>query len=366
MITKALFNDAKTDKLRYYYDHNLRPETLGKNIVNYLMQKNYWVYPEKYEALMQLTYDQFKKFTETFAHNLYVQCLVEGNVAQQEAIDMISNCVDTLRAGKMEVVVNPYTDINQIKEGEHYCKVKLEKCIDFKIVTMNYYQTKKVSLKSVVMNKLLMDIVGKPMFQNLLSQEELGYNIYCKFLRSNNIFCLSVDADPAKFPSEFADNVIKILIDFLIDTFKNMTEEDFNIVKSSLMSSLKLASIYFKTMVDHHWYEIVCGEEFFDRFDKEILTLNSITVNDFVNWLDDDFINKETFKKLSVQILGLEGSSDLEKPTKKQSGTLSCSFSLVQEAENGKPLESLITDLSRYKKSLIPRENNLLLYLLSD
>lgn len=315
---------------------------------------------------MKLTYDEFKVFNETFAQNLYVQCLVEGNVAQQEAINMITNTVDIFRAGKMEVVVNPYTDINQLKEGEHYCKVKLDKCIDSKIVTMNYYQTKNASLKSVVMNKLLMDIVGKPMFQKLLSQEEMGYNIYCKFLRSNNIFCLVVDADPEKFPAEFADNIIKIFIDCLVDTFKNMTGEDFNIVKSSLMNSLKSANIYFKTMVDHHWYEIVCGEEFFDRFHKEISTLKSITAEDFVKWLENNFINKETLKKLSVQILGLGGLSDLEKLTKKQSSMLSCSLNLVQENDSGQPSESLITDLDQYKRFLIPRENDLLLYLLSD
>lgn len=38
-MTKAPFNDAKTEKLRYYYDQNLKPEMLGKNIVNYIMQK---------------------------------------------------------------------------------------------------------------------------------------------------------------------------------------------------------------------------------------------------------------------------------------------------------------------------------------
>ena len=135
-----------------------------------------------------------------------------------------------MNPGKLAIVVNPYIEVNQLKEGDHRCRV--DRSRDSKVVTMKYYQTKEVSLKAVVLNKLLMDAVSKPMFQKLLNQEEMGYNIFCKFLRSNNIFCVAIYADPAKFPAEFADNIVGIFVKCLIDTFRGMSEEDLHVLQN--------------------------------------------------------------------------------------------------------------------------------------
>ena len=155
-------------------------------------------------------------------------------------------------------------------------------------------------------------IMEEPLFNQLRTQEQLGYSVFCLLRDTFGVlgYSITVCTQANKFTTEYVDERIENFLKDLIGTLKEMSNEEYNIVKESLIKLKQCTNIHLKEEVDRNWKEITYAEYIFDRVNKEIAVINCITLDEVHQWLSDHAADGENFRKLTIQIVGTASSDE--------------------------------------------------------
>lgn len=103
---------------------------------------------EKHATLKNIEFNKFVDFAQRLTEKVYIRCLVQGNLTQDEAVKMIHKSTEPLKHRFMHQPPNKSYRINyQIPLGEKICRVKNRNPMDVNCIVMNYYQTDDVFSK---------------------------------------------------------------------------------------------------------------------------------------------------------------------------------------------------------------------------
>lgn len=93
---------------------------------------------DKHVAIQDVSYDELLKFVKSYLSHLYIQCLVQGNMVQEDVIEKIQECIGILQYEPLRT--RPVAKIGQLPLDVHYSKVYNLNPIDVNSVVLNYYQ----------------------------------------------------------------------------------------------------------------------------------------------------------------------------------------------------------------------------------
>lgn len=111
---------------------------------------------EKHNVVRDLSFDGLVKFVESYASKLFIQCLVQGNMAQDDVVEKMQQCVGIFQCEPLPENMRPRPKILKLPLGASYCKVRNLNESDVNSVVVNYYQIGMESDKTRAMISLLL------------------------------------------------------------------------------------------------------------------------------------------------------------------------------------------------------------------
>lgn len=295
----------------------------------------HWSAIDKHAAISGIEYEKFKNFAKSFADHIYIQCLVQGNMTKDDVIVNTKKCVEILNCRPLLPNTMPQLRVTQIPLGVRCCRVKNFNLTDSNSVVTNYYQSGGTSIRLSVLIELLIVrdidlfdlfiifletildnsnnfqmIMEEPLFNQLRTQEQLGYNVFCLLRDTFGILGYSVTAcvQADKYTTEHVDKRIEAFLKSFKKMLNEMSEKELLSVKEALTKVKQCADIHLKEELDKNWAEITSGEYVFDRLQREVDAIGEITIEELRKWMEDHTIGGSNLRKLSVQIVGIDGS----------------------------------------------------------
>ncbi|XP_017877300.1 nardilysin-like [Ceratina calcarata] len=369
LITEELFDVLKHAQIKRYYNDFVKPKHLIRHVRLSILMLTHWTSVDKHSAIQSIDFHEFLNFAKHLPDHLYVKSLIQGNMTEEDAIKNAREFVSTLGCGPLLPNTMPEIRVMQIPIGKHYCKVKNFNSTDVNSVITNYYQVGISSIKLLVIIELLMMIMEEPLFNQLRTQEQLGYVVFCTQRYTLGIlgYTITVYTQADKYTTEHVDNRIDSFLETFNNTLKEMLEKELNDIKDSLIRMKLCADVDLKEEVDRNWEEITSGDYMFDRIENELAVIKSIKIDELREWMNVHMIDGNSLRQLSVHVVGTAKSDDkgdngdVEEtseclisccPKKEDSGNAKYTMMYVAKPEDSEGASTSITNIQEYKNRL--------------
>ncbi|XP_069674736.1 nardilysin isoform X2 [Periplaneta americana] len=321
-LTPSLFEALKKVQSRHYYNNSLDPGKLGRDLRLSVLMHVYWNAVNKHAAMSKIDMNMMKTFARHFVERLYIQSLVQGNISEQEAISACKRIVDILKCGPLLPNTLPQLRVSQIPLGEQYFRVKSFNSEDTNSFVTNYYQSGPVDIKNSCIVDLLMLLMEEPLFDVLRTKEQLGYDVYSTLRDTCGIlgFTVTVNCQAGKHSVSHVNKRIEAFLKKFSNVLKKMRAKHFEEARNSLIQLKQLLDIHLKEEVTRNWSEISSGNYIFDRLKRDVSCLEALKLSELRKWYNDHVLcgNKSNFRKLSVQVVGNDVTSDKSATVQKQ------------------------------------------------
>jgi len=154
-----------------------------------------------------------------------------------------------------------------------------------------------------LVNKIVMQYLDEPFFNDLRTQQQLGYIVFSRPDYTRNIIGNQFIVQSPKRSCEY---LIHKINDFLIDIKKiidtdKFTDEDFITQRNSVLTNLKEKDITLQREKDRFWRELTNHEYNFERQQQEIDMLQTITKEEFIGHFNKVFFSEQT-KRLDLEL----------------------------------------------------------------
>lgn len=265
---------------------------------------------DRLKNISSLNFSSFKEFCEIFMNSFNLKVLIQGNISERRAIEMVQKNLDI--QGNKKIFNGLARDVRQIAVGTTRLEIKSMRS-DYNSVIKNYYQIGKASVRIECLTELVVSLMNEPLFDALRSQAQLGYGIACSMRKNSGAIeiLITVEHQENKNSAQTVDHKIEDFLKNFSDILSHMSDEDFSSSKRSVISLKHNADVELEKEVDRNWDEIKMGENIFNRNELEIECFEIEIINKakIVNFFKQTFLSDKTTRKLSVQVIGSGSSS---------------------------------------------------------
>lgn len=240
---------------------------------------------------------------------------------------------------------------SKIPVGSTYLRCKSYNQNDVNTAVVNFYQIGPISIRLSALIDLLMVVAEEPLFNILRTKEQLGYDVSCCHRDNQGIlaYSISVNSQESKFPVEHIDERIENFRKELVQIIEDMSNDDFEQYKESLIHSKLTSDNDLKDEIARNWAEVTSDEYVFDRAQQEVNALKTITQNDLLEFYVSSCGENE--RKLSTQIIGNpNGNKDDGDGADLVDKSTFDGYEIVELVSNSEGY--LIRDIDTFKKSL--------------
>ncbi|KRY77608.1 Insulin-degrading enzyme [Trichinella pseudospiralis] len=271
------------------YQHSMYYSTL-------LLSDRIWSKKELLREAIGLKIEMIDEFKRELFSEMHIEALVFGNASEKNARDILSQ---TRSAILQKMQPKPLLASQVVRNRE----VKLPKGKTFVFEAQNTVHPNsaiemilQVGLQESRLNmllELLVQILNEPCFHQLRTVEQLGYIVFGGLRRANDTQALHIIVQSEKSPA-YLDERIEAFLSQLLEDIKNMPSEEFEEHRAALTAKRlekpkKLVSAAAKV-----WSEISSEQYNFERDQKEVDILKTITKEELI-----DFYKVEKIKNLS-------------------------------------------------------------------
>ncbi|CAH1155362.1 unnamed protein product [Phaedon cochleariae] len=304
-VTEGMFNAVKDKLLKSYHNRLLKPSAFAKDIRLNLLLNNYWKPTDRYLGLSNTTYGDMKNFIKDYTKSLYIKSLVQGNVSQEVACEVVNKFVETLKSNHLSEEQYPLFRVAQVPIGEKCCRIEGFNKTDANSVIVNYYQSSPFSMETSVIIDIIMMMIEEPLFDILRTKEQLGYHVFCSTRDTFGIlgFTITVNTQATKYSTSHVDQRIEEFLRHTRSLLKKTSEAELEEIKEDLIKTKQCTDIHLKEEVDRNWSEIVSDDYIFDRIKREVEMIRKIKIGEIRSWWSrhNRFGKQENFRKISIQ-----------------------------------------------------------------
>jgi len=318
-INPDRFDDCLEVLRRKYNNEGMRASSLASEIRLQCIRPTIWSANAKTEAIKDITISKFMEVCSQMLKNLSIEALYLGNVDTNDAKTAIKSILKAANLSKgiaknkypkQEVlIVTPKDEVHQI----------IVPTIDPKepnTAVEIYIQCGKDNIEERVLLDLLVQLMYEPLFDQLRTKEQFGYQVSCGTRWSFGIMGISFKVVTAvKSAEEVNDRIEKFLHEFR-EEITNMSKETYmeNVVSLAKNKLEKCNSL--EEEAGNLWYEIVENRYNWEVRRDEAYALRSITkeqvIKAFDTWLCP---TNDSRRRFIVHAIGTnEGVSSLNRP----------------------------------------------------
>ncbi|GAB6028757.1 hypothetical protein CHUAL_004574 [Chamberlinius hualienensis] len=306
-VTDELFEAVRSNIIKYNYNIFIKPQKMARDIQCAIVHQVSWTPMDRNAALDKVTKEMLLKFVEEFKGHLYIECLCQGNLSSDESKSVFELLMAKLNYESCALEKLSWNRTIKLPRGQSSCRVSGLNPEDGISVVLNYYQLMPATIYTACLMELVNDFMEEPCFDYLRTKEQLGYNVYCLNCLTNGVigFGITVHSSADKFSCSEVDTKIEEFLSYFRNYLSGISEEEFEIQVTSLIKAKQHPDLYLKEEIHRNASEIFNGYYVFDRLEKEVKCLQTVTRSELIEWFC--MRNEDSgFNKLSIQIVGMK------------------------------------------------------------
>ncbi|XP_013146109.1 PREDICTED: nardilysin-like isoform X2 [Papilio polytes] len=313
-LTAGMFEAVREVRARNYHNVLIKPHKLSKDLRMDVLLDPYISPRDKAAVVHNLTIDDLQDFSRRLLSKMYLQVLVQGNLAWHEAIKISENALRNIQWDVLDETELPELRVHQLPLGERKLRVLSLNPASTNSIVTNYYQAEVTTPKDVAILELLMMLMEEPVFDTLRTKEQLGYSVFSMMRYTFGVlgFSVTVNTQVDKFSVQHVEARVEAFLRKFARDMRRLGERALAATRTALVQLKHTIDYELKEEVERNWREIVSMEYKFQRLFSEANAIEKIRVGDIKTWVEDHFPsgNKSHFRKLSVQVMGHVSKKD--------------------------------------------------------
>ncbi|XP_017963608.1 nardilysin [Drosophila navojoa] len=306
MLNDEMLATFVKDQRKTYFNTLIKPRALNRDVRLCVVEHLRWLMIDKYKSLNNITLKDLQEFATLFPQQLYVQGLVQGNVTEEQAHNVMNTLLS--RLGCVQIEEHYYVEDRtvQLPQGAHYIRCHALNEQDTNTVITNYYQIGPNNVRLECILDLLMMFVEEPLFDQLRTKEQLGYHVGATVRMNYGIagYSIMVNSQETNTTASHVEKRIEVFRNNMLQILEEMSQEDYDHTRDSLIKLKQVADTALASEVSRNWNEIINEEYMFDRRRQQVEVLRTLTKHEIVAFLLDNEISN--MRKVSIQVIGHE------------------------------------------------------------
>uniref|UniRef100_A0A1A9W6A1 Nardilysin n=1 Tax=Glossina brevipalpis TaxID=37001 RepID=A0A1A9W6A1_9MUSC len=347
-ITKKQLDVFKKQQKKLYFNALIKPKTLNKDIRLSIIENIRFPIIDKYKCIDHVSLDEVLEFSKKYTHELYIQALMQGNLIEESAHNVMNSVLTTLNCCNIKETKYIENRTVQLPQGSHYIRCHALNNKDINTVVTNFYQIGPCSVRIESILDLLMMFVEEPLFDNLRTKEQLGYYVSSSVRINYGIasYSITVNSQETKHTASHVDERIEAFRTKMLQILDEMPQDEFDQVHESLMKIKQVVDMSLNEEVGRNWSEITCEDYLFDRRRKEVEALRTLTKQEIIDFCLNN--ERTNLRKLSIQVIGNTNHIKTDVPTEQY----------VEEDNKSADEELFNTLADSLELSFIPKEGD--------
>jgi len=272
-----------------------KPYITARNLgETFVRTGNHFHVDKKIETLQRLNFDDFLAFHKIALQKIRFLWFFSGNLRENEVLETVNKVEDIFTTKRPGVQVNalqsheiPEIRIVQIPDETTWVyEYNLRRENQSEAANPNsgifqLYQVKAHSDKTRILNDILDNYLREAFFDQLRTNEQLGYVVYSRALLFRGIsqFCFVIQSD-VKWPFYLRQRIASF-IEGLKEKVQNVSDEDYNKYIESVKTEYLQKPLQLYEEAERHWEEIKTQQYFFNRRKRYAELLADISKKDF-------------------------------------------------------------------------------------
>ncbi|XP_026314259.1 nardilysin-like [Hyposmocoma kahamanoa] len=355
-LTEPMFTAVREVRARTYHNVLLKPHKLAKDLRMNVLLDPYISPRDKANIVQNITLKELKAFNRRLLGKMYVQVLVQGNLAWHDAIKIAEKVQDTIKWEPITSEEYPELKVHQLPKGEKKLRILSLNPASTNSIVTNYYQGETTTPQDTAVLEILTMLMEEPVFDSLRTKEQLGYSVYSMMRYTFGVlgFSVTVNTQVDKFSVSHVDTRVEAFLKKFARDMRRLNEKTLNSTKRSLIQLKNTIDYELKEEVERNWREIVSREYQFNRQYNEADAIERVTLNDIKLWVDDHFPcgNRQHLKKLSVQVMGHKPGSDTTAADVRKEYSLTYLDARQPVGDTSENNADFISDINSFKLNL--------------
>ncbi|KAF2356590.1 Peptidase M16 middle/third domain [Trinorchestia longiramus] len=323
------FHSLKSMECQKLYNEATKPGIMRKQLRLHVLLPQCHLSLHHLQLLQAITVEDVLSCSSDLLQNAQVNMLIQGNITESAACGIYKGILDKIPRTDDSVQRVDLPGYRLLNPGVTIVKVHSVNKADGNSAIVNYYQGNAGTLRDQVLSDFLLCAMEEQCFDTLRTREQLSYSVHCQGNESNGVIGLSISLTPQaeKFSLNHVDSRVEAFIEKFKTNLSEMTDSAFSTFKETVLQMKKIDDLNLGDEVARNWAEITRKEYIFDRLQRHIDIVHSVTKDDvlafFLSFVDPDTAD---YRKLSVQVLGSVDHKKHKSPSidELKTGGLSC------------------------------------------
>ncbi|KAJ6224009.1 hypothetical protein RDWZM_002554 [Blomia tropicalis] len=318
-IEEKFLEFIKKEVVKDYNNNYQESETFNQHLRFLILTKTFYTLIERWTQIESIDLNKLIKYKHQLLSNLSFEILLQGNLTNDEAIDVCKRFESMFNLeGKDEVPgAKEKNRVVQLPYGTKRIRALTITSKNLTSYVVCYYQLKPHDFQSHCYLSLFVDIISELCFNVLRTKEGLGYDVGCILNDTFGIlgFNVYVSTNANKFDCDLVKKKInKFVMNVCKEYINNeLTDEKFQKFISVMIKRKESPDLSLEREVARHWSEIVLFDYCFDRTKQEVSYLKKATLEQLKAWTEHNiFLPEEKCKSLTIEIVG-NGNKSLRK-----------------------------------------------------
>jgi len=297
------FNRIKENLINEYANRNITSSARQSfNSGDLWMEEKYFQDKLLLEAASKITKDNYEQFgSSLFSNLLFAESLGFGNLQSmdsQHLTELILSKFKNFDLNRSFVPIQNPVFVLPCGSNYVYRAAQLNpgelNSASFHYFQMGLYTDNAIFARA----RLLISLLGAPVFNVLRAKEQLGYYVGNGGVRNGPLYSIYIIVQGTN-PSEFVDTRIEVFLSNYYEELKNFSEYDLLVYKKSLQSSWLQKKLTLGEQAQDYWNLIMDQNYNFGRTAELIKEVDSITVKDISAFYYQNLISKRTRRRFA-------------------------------------------------------------------
>ncbi|QQP40772.1 Nardilysin (Narginine dibasic convertase), partial [Caligus rogercresseyi] len=299
LLNPERFLVIKAQTKKNYFNSFTKASNLVQDLRLSLLKFAYHGAQARHATIEFIDAEALCAFSRAFKAKAFIQALVQGNVSSAGAEELFQ-----LASGIRSQNTESPKEI-QCKETPGILPT------DNNTFVTNYYQFGLAKLVDQALFDLLAMMMDEPVFDVLRTKEQLGYYVFSLLRNTHGVFGIevTVNSQENKFSVDHVEGRISAFLKrFYEEDICGMSQSKFEEYLGSLIKKKLTSDVTLEEEVRRNWKEITSKDYIFDRNSQEaaLLQKNAVSLEDIKGMVKRLFIDPESMRKLSFQVVGVE------------------------------------------------------------
>ncbi|CAD6193834.1 unnamed protein product [Caenorhabditis auriculariae] len=285
-----------------------QPYSLSQHYAQMLLGDKIWSKEQLLAVCNDITLEEVESFPQDMFKAFHMELLVHGNATKEEALTLGSEISQILRGATpvtRPLFWNEFTPRREyaLENGDQYIYRHFQSTHDVSCVEV-LYQVGVQNTRDIAIVSLLEQILREPAFNQLRTNEQLGYIVWVGTRLSAGTLSLSVIVQGPKGPDHVLERIEAFLNKAKTDLLE-MPQEEFDQQVNGMITRLLEKPKTLSSRFKRFWNEIECRQYHFSRREDEVEYLKNVKKEELLALFDRKFLKTSPeLKKLAVFVHG--------------------------------------------------------------